>query len=67
MIAIGYFDGIERKGLLVWTEDDDGHRHAIGGFDPGDVAAAVEPVTVVTRDDEEYTLSGWVHPDNILS
>ncbi len=64
MIAVGYFDGINRRGLLVWTQDSEG-IYAIGGFDPGDVSKATEPVTVITTDAGSRQLQSWVHPDDI--
>ncbi len=68
MITVGYFDGISRRGLLAWRETEEGIQ-AIGGVSPEDQgyaeSGAKEPLTVVSTDDGDRVLFGWVHPDDI--
>ena len=65
MIAVGYFDGRLRAGLLVWTEREGESPSAIGGFDPGLEPPGNDCTTVVTTDRSVRLLRGWVHPDQI--
>jgi hypothetical protein len=68
MIAIGYFNSSERRGLLVFQKTLQGF-HALGGFDPRDDSRATSwPITVVHIGDDENCLqyAGWLHPTEVL-
>jgi hypothetical protein len=65
MIAVSYFDGRFRAGLLVWQEPEGESPRALGGFDPGPTPAGADACTVVATDAGERVLVGWVHPDQL--
>ena len=73
MFVVSYFkvekNNVTRCGMLVFSELEGGSPSALGGFDPSELGHIHVPekqkITVVSCDNGERELAGWIHPDQL--